>query len=586
MKIGKRLCGLLLALGLLGTLFTEVQAGVILPSGEESEDIGTLIEAYVEEHKETTAGMSVSVFHEQETLYTGYFGYADKEQGIHFDEETVVEWGSATKLFVWVSAMQLWEQGKLDLEKDVREYLPEAFDDVFTYDTPVTMLDLMNHKAGFQEVYADLFVKDAEDILPLEEALLSHVPAQIFEPGTVAAYSNWGCALAGFIVEEISGMSFVDYVHENIFEPLGMEHSALAADLSDNPWVQEKRKELQCYLPDGTLIADCFFYITLYPAGMCTSTLEDFELFAKALLQENGPLFEKEETRQMLFSPSAYSGDSSIPSNYHGFWVLPYGVEVIGHGGNTAGCSSYLAFNLESGIGLVVMTNQSSEGNYNGEMLELVFGKYTTNEWFPDGREDWEGIFRPGRTIRKGPFKIMSLSFMLGEPETEEYWTTGNDGVEKVCYPYGDWVDVPGWEFVLEIGLVVMWLISLVFAAVSLLVKLILWIVRLCRRKRGSVPLRHWSTLACISQMVLVLLMGFVAVKAFGYAPAYSYIGCIVGVVPVFLLMIGLAVYGIMNIRKAELSKIRKVYNLVMIICLFAGCANIWYWNLFMWWLV
>lgn len=586
MKIGRRLCGLMLALGMFGTLFTEVQAAVALPSGSNSEDIGAQIEAYVEEHEEITAGMSVSVFHGQETLYTGYFGYADKEQGIPLTEESVVEWGSATKLFVWVSVMQLWEQGKLDLEKDVREYLPESFQDIFTYDTPITMLHLMNHNAGFQEVYADLFIKEAKDILPLEEALLSHVPPQIFEPGTVAAYSNWGCALAGFVVEEVSGMSFADYVHENIFKPLGMEHSALAADLSDNPWVQEKRKELQCYMPDGTLIPDCFYYIGLYPAGMCTSTLLDFETFGKALLAEDTPLFAKEETRQVLFTPSAYSGNTKVPSNYHGFWVLPYGVEVIGHGGNTAGCSSYLALNLENEIGLVVMTNQSSEGNYNGEMLELVFGKYSTEEWFPKGREDWKGIFRPGRTIRKGPFKIISLTYMLGEPETEEYWITGNDGVEKVCYPYGDWVDVPVWEFVLEIGLVLLWLISLVFAAASLLVKLILWIIRLCRKKRGDVPFRRWSTLACISQMVLVLLMGFVAVKAFSYAPAYSYIGCIVGVIPIFLLMLGLAVYGMMKIRKAELSKVRKVYNWMMVGSLLAACANILYWNLFMWWLV
>ncbi len=586
MKKGKRLCGLLLALGMFGTLFTEVQAGETLPSGTESEEIGAQIENYVEEHSETTAGMSVSVFCGEETIYTGYFGYADKEQGIPLNEESVVEWGSATKLLVWISVMQLWEQGKLDLEKDVREYLPESFDDIFTYDTPITMLHLMNHNAGFQEVYADLFVKDAKDILPLEEALLSHVPAQIYEPGTVAAYSNWGCALAGFIVEEISGMSFADYVHKNIFEPLGMEHSALAADLSDNPWVQEKRKELQCYLPDGTLIPDCFYYITLYPAGMCTSTLSDFEKFGKALLAEDAPLFAKKETRQVLFTPTAYSGDSMLPSNYHGFWVLPYGVEVIGHGGNTAGCSSYLALNIESGIGLVVMTNQSNEANYNGEMLELVFGKYSTEEWFPEGREDWEGIFRPGRTVRKGPFKLMSLTYMMGEPEREDYWAIGNDGVEKVCYPYGDWVDVPIWEFVLEIGLVLLWLVAVVLAVGSLLIKIIVKLVLLCMRKRDRVPLSWWSTLACVMQVLNVLLLAFVASRALSYTPAYSYVGWIVGFVPVLVMMLGLAVFGIMKMRKVKLSKLCKVYNWLTIVFLVVGCANILYWNLFMWWLV
>ena len=294
MKKMNRVIGMVMLVGVLLTNTVPVKAQELLPSGVENTEIGERIEAFAEAHKETTAGMSVSVFDEENTYYTGYFGHGDKENSIAMDEETVVEWGSATKLLVWVSVMQLWEQGKLDLEADVKEYLPEGYLDFLTYDTPITMLHLMNHQAGFQEVYADLFVKNSEDILPLEEALLTHVPAQIFEPGTVSAYSNWGCALAGLIVEKVSGMSFADYVHTHIFQPLGMEHSALKPDLSDNPWVQEKRKELQCYMPDGSLIPDCFYHITWYPAGMCTSTLEDFATFGQTLLKSDCPLFQKE----------------------------------------------------------------------------------------------------------------------------------------------------------------------------------------------------------------------------------------------------------------------------------------------------
>ena len=97
--------------------------------------------------------------------------------------------------------------------------------------------------------------------------MLAHEPEQIYEPGTVTAYSNWGVALAAYIVECVSGMSFADYVHQNIFEPLGMEHTAIAVNLSDNTWVQEQRSELECYTIDGELIEDCFYYITLYPAA-------------------------------------------------------------------------------------------------------------------------------------------------------------------------------------------------------------------------------------------------------------------------------------------------------------------------------
>ncbi len=586
MKKMNRVIGMVMLVGVLLTNTVPVKAQELLPSGVKNTEVGERIEAFAEAHKETTAGMSVSVFDEENTYYTGYFGHGDKENSIAMDEETVVEWGSATKLLVWVSVMQLWEQGKLDLEADVKDYLPEGYLDFLTYDSPITMLHLMNHQAGFQEVYADLFVKNSEDILPLEEALLAHVPAQIFEPGTVSAYSNWGCALAGLIVEKVSGMSFADYVHTHIFQPLGMEHSALKPDLSDNPWVQEKRKELQCYMPDGSLIPDCFYHITWYPAGMCTSTLEDFATFGQTLLKSDCPLFEKESTRKEMFTPTAYSGDSEIPSNYHGFWVLPYGVEVIGHGGNTAGCSSYLALHLESETGMVVMTNQAGEGVYNSEMLELIFGKYETEKWFPEGRKDWEGIFRVARTIRKGPLKLVSLTYMLGEPERETYWTTGNDGVEKVCYPYGDWVDVPTHEFVLELGLVLLWGIAVVFSLLSLAVKIVVKLVKIIRKKKEPTPLSWWSSLAAVAQIVIIALILLAVSMISAYAIASSYMWIIYALAILMCVVLGLAVYGIVKGRKVMLNKKRRFYNGVTVVMLLITFANMLYWNLFMWWYI
>ena len=113
----------------------------------------------------------------------------------------------------------------------------------------------MNHRAGFQEYYTDMMLRVDQPFVSLEESLRYDQPEQVFEPDTVTAYSNWGVALAGFIVERISGESFVDYVHENIFEPLGMKDSALASDLMDNPSVRERRDKLVCYngtIPAGT----------------------------------------------------------------------------------------------------------------------------------------------------------------------------------------------------------------------------------------------------------------------------------------------------------------------------------------------
>ena len=105
MKRMKRFLGLFLIAGILFTNSVPVHARELLPSGVENVEIGEQIEAFVEAHKETTAGMSVSVFDEENNVYTGYFGYGDKENAVIMDAETVVELGSATKLLVWVSVM-------------------------------------------------------------------------------------------------------------------------------------------------------------------------------------------------------------------------------------------------------------------------------------------------------------------------------------------------------------------------------------------------------------------------------------------------------------------------------------------------
>lgn len=574
-----------LAMGIMLTQnITAWAAGAKLPSGIEYQELGTKIEEFTAEHKDTTAGMSVSVFGQEEALYTGYFGYADKEAGIAVDKDTVMEWGSATKMLVWVSVMQLWEQEKIDLDTDIREYLPDGFLTNLKYDTPITMLHLMNHTAGFQEVYTDIFIKEQEAILTLGDTLRAHEPEQIYEPGEVTAYSNWGVALAAYIVEQISGKSFDEYVHQYIFEPLGMEHSALSADLSDNAWVQEKRKELQCYTIDGSLIPDCFYYITLYPAGMCTSTLADFEAFGKALLKEDSPLFKKSDTWEMLFSPSACLGDSNVPSNYHGFWVVPYGVETVGHGGNTAGCSSYLLLDLKNKIGVVVMTNQSNETVYNVDMMELIFGEFSEQNYFDAERRGTEGIYRSARTVRVGPFKIMSLSF-TDEVDTDEFWAVGKSGVtEKLCFSYGDYVRVPVWQFVLEMVLFILQFAAWLFAIISLLVKMIRKIVCVLRKRKIAIPMGKWSTLSAVMQLLTVLLLAVLIAEATSYALADSYAWVTVGFGLAAAFMAGLMLYGIVMLPKTEASMKRKCYNWASVIWLGVTTVNILYWNLFMFW--
>ena len=198
-------------------LCTSVQAAEnTTPSGIEFSDISTEIENFVNENDGGYASVATAVFSGDEILYSNHFGYIDRENQIKADENCVYEWGSISKMFIWVSVMQLYEEGEIDLNTDVRTYLPEGFFKKLKYDEPFTMLNLMNHNAGWQEIITGLMVSDENDVVSLEEALRNTEPAQIWKPGEITAYSNWGAALAAYIVERVSGMDYAEYVRKNI----------------------------------------------------------------------------------------------------------------------------------------------------------------------------------------------------------------------------------------------------------------------------------------------------------------------------------------------------------------------------------
>lgn len=378
------------------------------PSGITYSDLGEKIQKYIAERESGTASVSLAVFDHREILYQSYYGYANIDQKLAADENTVYEWGSVSKLLVWVSVMQLFEQGKIDLDKNIKEYLPKDFLTKLAYGSPITMINLMNHTAGWQEITYDIETKDVSQIVPLDKALKMSEPAQIYKPGTVCAYSNWGTSLAAYIVECISGEDFYVYVKKNIFAPLGMEHTSLAPDCSDNLWVQEQRKLLNCYSITSESYEDygkCISYILLYPSGSATGTLKDYLAFARSFVpdkNERCPFFKNKDTLNIMLSATSNYGDSAIPRNCHGLWALPYSVNILGHNGNTAGCTSTLMFEPESGAGIVIMTNEYGETAYNYGLLSLLFGEYAGDGTSITKSTDLSGIFTMARTYEKG----------------------------------------------------------------------------------------------------------------------------------------------------------------------------------------
>src|SRR5215470_3183238 len=228
-----------------------------------TEDVGAFLDGIMPQQlgREDIAGAVISVVKDGKVLFAKGYGYADVEKKTPVSpDNTLFRPGSISKLFTWTAIMQLVEQGKLDLDRDVNEYLD--FKIPATFPKPITVRNLMTHTAGFEEHVKGLMVDDPARLPSLRTALISSLPKRMYPPGEVSAYSNYGASLAGYIVQRVSGEKFEDYVARHIFAPLHMEHST---------FVQPLPKAMQPDMSKGYFTPDRdpqpFEMISLSPAG-------------------------------------------------------------------------------------------------------------------------------------------------------------------------------------------------------------------------------------------------------------------------------------------------------------------------------
>jgi len=330
-----------------------------IPLVEMDGKIDDLITAHL---GQSIPGAAVVIVKDGKVIFSRGYGYADIERQIPIDPAvTVFEFGSISKTFVWVSVMQLAERGLLDLDADINNYLPEDFSRELAFEKPFTMRNLMNHAAGFEDVVLD-FMFDArtmENHNTFENALLLTRPAQIYKPGTASAYSNFGTALAAYIVGYVSGQSYASFERDNIFIPAGMNNTLNQPDWTNN--VDFLQSKAVGYMQDasGGFRSGMQSYFSLYPAGAVNGTVEDLARFIKALTPpqgESGLFFDNAATLAGLFTPGSL--DPIIyPGTYHGFLRYDGTRPAFGHSGGTAMFTSYFAIVPEERFGFAVITN-------------------------------------------------------------------------------------------------------------------------------------------------------------------------------------------------------------------------------------
>jgi len=324
------------------------------------------------------AGAVVAVVKDSLLVLAKGYGYADVDARKPVDpERTLFRIGSVTKLFTWTAVMELAESGRLNLNRDVNDYID--FRIPRTYPQPITLTHLMTHTAGLEADDRDAFTDNPADLGRLGAWVRTHLPGRVREPGTFASYSNYGANLAGYIVERASGIGWSEYIEQRILGPLAMQQTTgrqppaamLASELSKG------------YVYQGGHFVPKDFELLLggQASGGMSASATDMARFMLAHLA-NGRLGDQRilaESTAIRMHSRAFGHDARIPGFALGFYEeSSHGLRIISHGGDTRLFHTELALIPEERVGVFVSSNTDT-----GSELSSTFLKAFLDHYYP-----------------------------------------------------------------------------------------------------------------------------------------------------------------------------------------------------------
>jgi CubicO group peptidase (beta-lactamase class C family) len=325
------------------------------------------------------AGGVVTVVKDGEIIFAKGYGYADVAARKPVDPKTTMfRPGSVSKLFTWTAVMQLVAAGKLDLDQDVNTYLD--FQIPARDDGPITLRHIMTHTAGFEEQVKSLITSKPKNLVPLREYVEHSTPGRIFKAGSTPAYSNYATALAGYIVERVSGERFDAYIDRHIFKPLDMQYSTFTQPLPDK-FANDMSKGYKV----ASAPPEDYELVIPAPAGSLASSGNDMAHFMIAHLQNgeyHGNRILPERIAIMMHQTPT---DMIAPLNRMmlGFYEQNYnGHRVISHGGDTEYMHSYLHLFPDDHVGLYMSFNSAGREGGSHIARQALFD-YFVARYFP-----------------------------------------------------------------------------------------------------------------------------------------------------------------------------------------------------------
>ena len=315
-------------------------------------------------------GLSIALVDEKGILWAEGFGYADKEVEIKATPDTIYNAGSISKIFTATAAMQLAEQGKLDIDQPLQKYLPEfTIKSRFGDTSKITPRNLMTHHSGLPCNWSlGMIVRDpgpfTESVTAMKDEYTAYPPDYIF------TYSNLGMALLGAAVGKVGDGDYTGHISTHLLKPLSMDRSEFAPSTSSKSYHHGKVVEA---LPMRDL-----------PASGLNSSANDIAHFMQMLFSDGkfaGKQILRPETLGKMYTVQNANVAMDFDSRVGLGWMLnsievPNGGIVASHGGLTMNFHSLIAVLPEHKLGVVVLSNsttaQSAVNKISTETLKLA----------------------------------------------------------------------------------------------------------------------------------------------------------------------------------------------------------------------
>ncbi|HEX6306167.1 MAG TPA: serine hydrolase domain-containing protein, partial [Anaerolineales bacterium] len=314
-----------------------------------------------------------------EMLFSKGYGYADAAKRVPFDpEDTILRAGSIAKTVTATAVMQLAEQGKLDLDADVNDYLTR-FKVPDTFAEPVTARQLINMTGGFDTRSIGIRAASAEEVQPLGEYLAERMPPRVLPPGRYRRYNDHEIALAGYLVEVVSGMPYAQYVRERIFEPLEMADSSI--------WLPEEQlgRAARGYpVGEDEAYPLNYYYLNDAPGAGFNSTADDMAHYMIAHLQ-NGAYTRSDGIPARILEAATAGAMHRTAFSYHPEMAgqanafdeqFHNGHRYLRKSGGAPGMHNNMLLLLDQGLGFYLFYNSEGTGlrnSWQGEVLEMYF---------------------------------------------------------------------------------------------------------------------------------------------------------------------------------------------------------------------